>query len=174
MEDFTFTITPSDQEKFLNALAEKIALKAVSEEVISALVVEVADNIDYSELSETVLSEIDYDEIGRDLIQGLDYRDIASEVSDHIDIRDLARDVVSEISPEDLIQETNIDRLIEENVEQAVLSTVNDFLSEASDRIDELENAVEDLNDQLIFIGKQIKAIQDTPSKNLFQRIFGL
>jgi hypothetical protein len=174
MEDFTFTITPSDQEKFLNALAEKIALKAVSEEVISGLVVEVADNIDYSELSETVLSEIDYDEIRRDLIQDLDYRDIASEVSDHIDIRDLAQYVVSEISPEDLIQETNIDRLIEENVEQAVLSTVNDFLSEASDRIDELENAVEDLTDQLIFIGKQIKAIQDTPIKNLYQRIFGL
>jgi len=169
MADVTLTITPSNQEDFLNALAQKIVDRGMDQEILVRLVDDVVDHVNFEDMSEQVLDNIDYDELRNEIVREMDYDDLVSEVVDRIDKYELARDVLDNLDVNDIIYHTGLDDKIDDQARTAIAEHTENFEQQINDLQVEISN-LKKMNDALI---EDIVAITSKQQKSLFRRIFG-
>jgi hypothetical protein len=165
MADITLTITPSNQEDFLNALAQKIIDLGMDQQLLEKMAENVVENIDYTEIDDNILERVDYDEVRSDIIRDIEPGDLV----ECIDLYDLSRDVVDHIDADDIIQHTNLGDAVDEEIRQASMKHLHDF----EKRLENLEFEEMKINKVLIEISAQLADLQERQNRSLWQRIFG-
>lgn len=169
MADVTLTITPSNQEDFLNTLAQKIVDRGMDQEILVRLVDDVVDHVNFEDMSEQVLDNIDYDELRNEIVREMDYDEIVSEVMERIDIYDLSRTVVDHLDVDDIIYHTSLNETIDDKANIAIA----DLIETWQERVDNLEVEIRNLkkmNDALI---EDVVAVRSNQNRSFFSRIFG-
>jgi S-adenosylmethionine synthetase len=167
MEELTLTITPSNQEDFLNVLAAKVVEKGISEEMIQTIMDRVVEDIDYEDVASNVASEMDLEEIRNEIVNNIDYYMLADKVVDNLDTYSLASDVVDQIDYSELGDRIDIDQTINEKVEESI----DDMSTSIHSRIDSFSGDLDHMNDIIISLKKRVAELE--AKRGFFSRIFG-
>lgn len=165
----TLTITPSNQEDFLNSLARKVIERGIDDEIILNAVESVKDNIDYDDIRESALEDLDVRDIRQEVIDDIDYTDMASSVLEEIDMYDLASDIYQHMDTESVIDALDI----ESEVNNMVRESISDEISRFGQSIDTLTNLIHDLDTALANANVKIAALERNANRSFFSRIFG-
>lgn len=165
----TLTITPSNQEDFMDSLARKVIERGITDEMMSAAIDSVKDNIDYDDIRETALEDLDVRDIRQEVIDDIDYLDMAGSVLEEIDLYSLASDVADHMDTESLIDALDV----QTEVDNMIKNTLTDHLENYSNAIADLKNEISDLHQDLFDANTKIAILQRDAKRSLFSRIFG-
>lgn len=167
--NITLTITPSNQEDFMNSLARKVVERGIDDEIILGAVESVKDNIDYDDIRETALEDLDVREIRQEVLNDIDYSDLVVGVLEEVDMYSLASDVTDYMDAGDIV-----DRLdIEGSVNEMIKNTLTDHLENYEHRIKDLQGEIDDLHQALSNSNNKIATLEKNAKRSFFSRIFG-
>lgn len=170
MENLTLTITPSNQDDLLTAIARKIIDLGWDHLVLNELATKIVDAIDYDDVTERIVSDININELADKALDEIDMYSLAQSVLEEIDIYSFAEDVEDHI---------DIDRVLDNNdVEMHIKNAVTDIaeamIREYDDRLETLETdtrmLLDKANENIALLTRRIAELENN-NKSFIQRI---